>query len=79
MTATKPNYGTYHRQATRRRSDATRTLVSNAFSEAWKNGTSFTITLDDDGAVRVKAGTKTIFYYEDASHFAADFMPEILT
>lgn len=78
MPKTKLNYGTYHRQQTRRKTDACRALVVKTFSEAWENGYTFSIVMDDEGIIRVKSGTKTVGYYEDAMHFAADFMPELL-
>ncbi len=68
----------YHRQAARRETDGKRETVVNAFSDAWKRGQRFSITMEDDGAVKVKIGTKLHAYYRDAEDFAADVFPELL-
>lgn len=68
------DYDPWHRL--RRKPNTTKDIVTKAFSEAWKEGKTFSITLSDLGDVRIRKGSKLIATYQDADAFARDFFPE---
>ena len=68
----RPHNEPYRRTSAHRKTDGSKEIIKDAFFKAWEQGTTFTITLGDEGNVKVQAGKKTVCYYQDAEAFAKD-------